>query len=158
MSQSRDGRKSVPHVVSVSGNMDRGVMAFLSNSLQQLIREDGKKRQQQRKVMLLHISSDACSYLFFFFCHYLTSYLLFQVLKLHPVLAPVKVALDIGKGATVELRQVSVHSVIPSTHKGKSNGLNMSCRSVRAFCRSSLKLRSLHGLDILKLCQHHWSI
>lgn len=75
--QSRDGRKSVPHVVSVSGNMDRGVMAFLSNSLQQLIREDGKKRQQQRKV-----------------------------LKLHPVLAPVKVALDIGKGATVELRQI----------------------------------------------------
>ncbi|XP_038133962.1 DNA polymerase subunit gamma-2, mitochondrial [Cyprinodon tularosa] len=75
--QSRDGRKSVPHVVSVSGNMDRGVLAFLSNSLQQLRREDGKKRLQQRKV-----------------------------LKLHPVLAPVKVALDIGKGATVELRQV----------------------------------------------------
>uniref|UniRef100_A0A3Q2D356 Polymerase (DNA directed), gamma 2, accessory subunit n=1 Tax=Cyprinodon variegatus TaxID=28743 RepID=A0A3Q2D356_CYPVA len=73
----RDGRKSVPHVVSVSGNIDRGVLAFLSNSLQQLRREDSKKRLQQRKV-----------------------------LKLHPVLAPVKVALDIGKGATVELRQV----------------------------------------------------
>uniref|UniRef100_A0A3Q2E824 Polymerase (DNA directed), gamma 2, accessory subunit n=1 Tax=Cyprinodon variegatus TaxID=28743 RepID=A0A3Q2E824_CYPVA len=76
-SQFRDGRKSVPHVVSVSGNIDRGVLAFLSNSLQQLRREDSKKRLQQRKV-----------------------------LKLHPVLAPVKVALDIGKGATVELRQV----------------------------------------------------
>ncbi|KAM4594044.1 DNA polymerase subunit gamma-2 isoform 2-T2 [Fundulus diaphanus] len=75
--QSRDGRKSIPHVVSVCGNMDRGVMAFLSNSLQQLRREDGKKRLQHRKV-----------------------------LKIHPVLAPVKVALDIGKGATVELRQV----------------------------------------------------
>ncbi|PWA32734.1 hypothetical protein CCH79_00012521 [Gambusia affinis] len=75
--QTRDGRKSIPHVVSVSGNMDRGAMAFLSNSLQQLRREDGKKRLQQRKV-----------------------------LKLHPVLAPVKVALDVGKGATVELRQV----------------------------------------------------
>ncbi|XP_014893467.1 DNA polymerase subunit gamma-2, mitochondrial isoform X1 [Poecilia latipinna] len=75
--QTRDGRKSVPHVVSVSGNMDRGAMAFLSNSLQELRREDGKKRLQQRKV-----------------------------LKLHPVLAPVKVALDVGKGATVEMRQI----------------------------------------------------
>lgn len=28
------------------------------------------------------------------------------MLKLHPVLAPVKVALEIGRGATVELRQV----------------------------------------------------
>ncbi|XP_014893475.1 DNA polymerase subunit gamma-2, mitochondrial isoform X2 [Poecilia latipinna] len=100
--QTRDGRKSVPHVVSVSGNMDRGAMAFLSNSLQELRREDGKKRLQQRKV-----------------------------LKLHPVLAPVKVALDVGKGATVEMR------------------------SVRASCRSFWKLRSLRGLDILKLCRHH---
>ncbi|XP_012713822.2 DNA polymerase subunit gamma-2, mitochondrial [Fundulus heteroclitus] len=75
--QSRDGRKSIPHVVSVSGNMDRGVMAFLSNSLQLLRREDSKKRLQHRKV-----------------------------LKIHPVLAPVKVALDTGKGATMELRQV----------------------------------------------------
>ncbi|XP_054459865.1 DNA polymerase subunit gamma-2, mitochondrial [Anoplopoma fimbria] len=75
--QWRDGRKSVPHVVSVTGNMDRGVMAFLSNSLQQLKREDRKQKLLRRKV-----------------------------LKLHPVLAPVKVALDIGRGATVELRQV----------------------------------------------------
>uniref|UniRef100_A0A1A7XQG0 Leucine rich repeat containing 8 family, member E n=1 Tax=Iconisemion striatum TaxID=60296 RepID=A0A1A7XQG0_9TELE len=75
--QCRDGRKSVPHVVSVSGNMDRGLMAFLSNSLQQLKREDGRKKLQQRRV-----------------------------LKLHPTLAPIKVALDISKGATMELRQV----------------------------------------------------
>lgn len=75
--QCRDGRKSVPHVVSVTGNMDRGVMAFLSNSLQQLMKEDGKQKLLRRKV-----------------------------LKLHPVLAPVKVALDIGRGATMELRQV----------------------------------------------------
>ncbi|XP_061584779.1 DNA polymerase subunit gamma-2, mitochondrial-like [Cololabis saira] len=75
--QCRDGRKTVPHVISVSGNMDRGATAFLSNSLQQLSKEDGKKRLQHRKV-----------------------------LKLHPVLAPVKVALDIGRGGTVELRQV----------------------------------------------------
>ncbi|XP_026158690.1 DNA polymerase subunit gamma-2, mitochondrial isoform X2 [Mastacembelus armatus] len=75
--QCRDGRKSVPHVVSVTGNMDRGLMALLSNSLQQMKREDSKQKLQQRKV-----------------------------LKLHPVLAPVKVALDIGRGGTVELRQV----------------------------------------------------
>ncbi|XP_073325771.1 DNA polymerase subunit gamma-2 [Pagrus major] len=74
---SRDGHKSVPHVVSVTGNMDRGVMAFLSNSLQQLKKEDSKQKLHQRKV-----------------------------LKLHPVLAPVKVALDIGRGGTMELRQV----------------------------------------------------
>ncbi|XP_042340694.1 DNA polymerase subunit gamma-2, mitochondrial [Plectropomus leopardus] len=75
--QCQDGRKSIPHVVSVTGNMDRGVMAFLSNSLQQLRKQDSKQKLHQRKV-----------------------------LKLHPVLAPVKVALDIGRGATVELRQV----------------------------------------------------
>ncbi|XP_024146145.1 DNA polymerase subunit gamma-2, mitochondrial isoform X3 [Oryzias melastigma] len=75
--QCRDGQKSVPHVVSISGNMDRGVMAFLSNSLQQLKREEGRQKLQQRKV-----------------------------LKLHPVLAPVKVALNIGRGPAVELRQV----------------------------------------------------
>ncbi|KAK5865880.1 hypothetical protein PBY51_020115 [Eleginops maclovinus] len=75
--QCRDGRKSIPHVISVTGNMDRGVMAFLSNSLQQLKKEESKQKMLQRKV-----------------------------LKLHPVLAPVKVALDIGRGTTVELRQV----------------------------------------------------
>ncbi|XP_033478929.1 DNA polymerase subunit gamma-2 [Epinephelus lanceolatus] len=75
--QCRDGRKSVPHVISITGNMDRGVLAFLANSLQQLRKEDSKQKVHQRKV-----------------------------LKLHPVLAPVKVALDIGRGATVELRQV----------------------------------------------------
>lgn len=57
--------------------MDRGMLAFLSNSLQQHKKDNSKQKLQQRRV-----------------------------LKLHPVLAPVKVALDIGKGATVELRQV----------------------------------------------------
>lgn len=75
--QCRDSRRSVPHVVSVTGNMDRGVMAFLSNSYQTHKKESSKQRLQQR-----------------------------QVLKLHPVLAPVKVALYIGRRATVELRQV----------------------------------------------------
>lgn len=75
--QYRDGRRSIPHVVSVTANMDRGAMAFLSNSLQQLKREESKQKLHQRKV-----------------------------LKLHPVLVPIKVALNIGRGATVELRQI----------------------------------------------------
>lgn len=75
--QCRDGRKSVPHVVTVTANMDRGVMAFLLNSLQHQQREDSKRKLHQRKV-----------------------------LKLHPILTPIKVALDIGRGSTMELRQV----------------------------------------------------
>ncbi|KAJ3614255.1 hypothetical protein NHX12_017829 [Muraenolepis orangiensis] len=78
--QCRDGRKLViPHVVSVVSNMDRGMMAYMHNSLQLLKKHDGKQKlyQSQRKV-----------------------------LKLHPVLAPVKVALEMGRGATLELRQV----------------------------------------------------
>ncbi|XP_076148975.1 DNA polymerase subunit gamma-2 [Alosa pseudoharengus] len=76
--QCKDGRKLVvPHVVAVNGNMDRGVLAYLFNSLQLEKKGSGKQRIHQRKV-----------------------------LKLHPTLAPVKVALDMGKGATMELRQV----------------------------------------------------
>ncbi|KAM9818988.1 DNA polymerase subunit gamma-2, mitochondrial [Syngnathus typhle] len=75
--QSRDGRKSIPHVVSITGNVNRGLLAFLSNSLQLHKREDTKQKLQQRKV-----------------------------LKLHPLLAPVKVALGISRGATMELRKV----------------------------------------------------
>lgn len=51
MLQCQDGHKAVPHVVSVIGNMDRGMMAFLSNSLQQLNKDNGKQKLQQRKVM-----------------------------------------------------------------------------------------------------------
>ncbi|KAI4894848.1 hypothetical protein NFI96_018293 [Prochilodus magdalenae] len=76
--QCRDGRKSVvPHVLSISSNMDRGVQAFLFNSLQHVQKEDSRQRLYQRKV-----------------------------LKLHPSLAPVKIALDMGRGPTFELRQV----------------------------------------------------
>ncbi|XP_061684821.1 DNA polymerase subunit gamma-2, mitochondrial isoform X19 [Syngnathoides biaculeatus] len=75
--KSRDGQKSVAHIVSITGNIDRGLLAFLSNSLQLHNREDIKQKLHQRKV-----------------------------LKLHPLLAPVKVALGIGRGATMELRQV----------------------------------------------------
>ncbi|KAK7929881.1 hypothetical protein WMY93_006276 [Mugilogobius chulae] len=75
--QCRDGRKSVPHVVTLTANMDQGVMAFLFNSLQCQQKEDSKRKVHQRKV-----------------------------LKLHPALTPFKVALEIGKGSTTELRQV----------------------------------------------------
>uniref|UniRef100_A0A4W5RRM5 DNA polymerase gamma 2, accessory subunit n=1 Tax=Hucho hucho TaxID=62062 RepID=A0A4W5RRM5_9TELE len=76
--QCLDGRKSVvPYAISVTGNLERGVLAYLYNSLQQVKKVDSKQRPQQRKV-----------------------------LKLHPILSPVKVALDMGRGATVELRQV----------------------------------------------------
>ncbi|XP_059804308.1 DNA polymerase subunit gamma-2, mitochondrial isoform X2 [Hypanus sabinus] len=76
--QGRDGRKTVvPHVLSVSGNLDRGVMAILFDSLQLTEKIDSKLRTSQKKV-----------------------------LKLHPFLAPFKVAMDMGKGPTVELRQV----------------------------------------------------
>lgn len=75
--QCRDGRKSVPHLVTVTANMDRGVLAFLFNSLQHQKKEDSKRKLHQRKV-----------------------------LKLHPILTPIKVALDIGRGSAMELRQV----------------------------------------------------
>ncbi|XP_071307321.1 DNA polymerase subunit gamma-2 isoform X8 [Agelaius tricolor] len=74
----RDGRKNViPHVLSVNGNLDRGVLAYLFDSLQVVENPLTAKKNSQRKV-----------------------------LKLHPCLAPLKVALDVGKGPTTELRQV----------------------------------------------------
>ncbi|KAJ8264113.1 hypothetical protein GJAV_G00145330 [Gymnothorax javanicus] len=76
--QCRDGRKFVvPHVISVCSNMDRGVLAYLQNSLQEVKKTDLKQRVYTRKV-----------------------------LKLHPSLAPVKVALDMSRGPTMDLRQV----------------------------------------------------
>ncbi|XP_057194699.1 DNA polymerase subunit gamma-2, mitochondrial isoform X3 [Triplophysa rosa] len=74
--QCRDGRKVVvPHVISISGDMDKGMLAYLFNSLKQLKKTDSKQKQQ-------------------------------TVLKLHPTLTPVKVALDMGRGSNSELRQV----------------------------------------------------
>ncbi|KAF5897777.1 DNA polymerase subunit gamma-2, mitochondrial, partial [Clarias magur] len=76
--QCRDGKRLVvPHVISLSANVDRGLLAVLFNSLQHIEKVDSKQRLHQRTV-----------------------------LKLHPALAPVKVALDMGKGSTSELRQV----------------------------------------------------
>ncbi|XP_061779096.2 DNA polymerase subunit gamma-2 [Nerophis lumbriciformis] len=66
-------RKSIPHVVSITGRVERGLLAFLCNSLHLHKREDARQR---------------------------------KMLKLHPLLAPIKVALGIGRGATMELRQV----------------------------------------------------
>ncbi|XP_044533117.1 DNA polymerase subunit gamma-2, mitochondrial [Gracilinanus agilis] len=74
----RDGRKNVvPQVLSVSGDLDQGVLAYLYDSLQLTDKSFVGKKYLQRKV-----------------------------LKLHPCLAPVKVALDMGRGPTMELRQI----------------------------------------------------
>lgn len=49
--QGRDGRKNViPHVLSVSGNLDRGVLAYLFDSLQLAENPLTKKKIAQRKV------------------------------------------------------------------------------------------------------------
>ncbi|KAE8577432.1 hypothetical protein XENTR_v10004566 [Xenopus tropicalis] len=77
--KARDGRKwVVPHVLWVSGDLDRGLLAYLSDALQQTEGPPVRGRYQQR-----------------------------EVLKLHPTLAPIKVAVDMGKGPTGELRLVS---------------------------------------------------
>ncbi|XP_006833647.1 PREDICTED: DNA polymerase subunit gamma-2, mitochondrial [Chrysochloris asiatica] len=74
----RDGRKNViPCVLSINGDLDRGMLAYLYDSLQLTENSFTRKKHLHRKV-----------------------------LKLHPCLAPVKVALDVGKGPAVELRQV----------------------------------------------------
>ncbi|XP_013358629.1 PREDICTED: DNA polymerase subunit gamma-2, mitochondrial isoform X2 [Chinchilla lanigera] len=74
----RDGRKMVvPSVVSVSGDLDQGMLAYLYDSFQLTENSFARKKSLHRKV-----------------------------LKLHPCLAPIKVALDVGRGPTVELRQV----------------------------------------------------
>ncbi|XP_036925903.1 DNA polymerase subunit gamma-2, mitochondrial isoform X2 [Sturnira hondurensis] len=74
----RDGRKSVvPSVLSINGDLDRGMLAYLYDSFQLTENSFTRKKNLHRKV-----------------------------LKLHPCLAPIKVALDMGRGPAVELRQV----------------------------------------------------
>ncbi|XP_006886339.1 PREDICTED: DNA polymerase subunit gamma-2, mitochondrial [Elephantulus edwardii] len=74
----RDGRKNVvPCVLSINGDLDRGMLAYLYDSFQLTENSFTRKKHLHRKV-----------------------------LKLHPCLAPVKVAVDVGRGPTVELRQV----------------------------------------------------
>ncbi|TRY78977.1 hypothetical protein DNTS_014731, partial [Danionella cerebrum] len=78
--QCRDGRKSVvPHIISISADLDRGMQAFLVNSLQLHTHSESKQKLHQRTV-----------------------------LKLHAALTPVKVALDVGQGPISELRQVQM--------------------------------------------------
>uniref|UniRef100_A0A7M4DYW2 DNA polymerase gamma 2, accessory subunit n=1 Tax=Crocodylus porosus TaxID=8502 RepID=A0A7M4DYW2_CROPO len=75
--RARDGRKNVvPHVLSVTGNLDQGVLAYLCDSLQLAESSLGKKTSQR------------------------------QVLKLHPCLTPIKVAVDMGRGPAMDLRQI----------------------------------------------------
>lgn len=74
----RDGRKNVvPSVLSINGDLDRGMLAYLYDSFQLTENSFTRKKNLHRKV-----------------------------LKLHPCLAPIKVALDVGRGPAVELRQV----------------------------------------------------
>ncbi|XP_038183768.1 DNA polymerase subunit gamma-2, mitochondrial isoform X1 [Arvicola amphibius] len=76
--QGRDGRRNTaPCVLSVNGDLDLGTLAYIYDSFQLTENSFARKKSLQRKV-----------------------------LKLHPCLAPIKVALDAGKGPTVELRQV----------------------------------------------------
>ncbi|XP_035311384.1 DNA polymerase subunit gamma-2, mitochondrial isoform X1 [Cricetulus griseus] len=76
--QGRDGRKNViPCVLSINGDLDLGTLAYICDSFQLTENSFARKKSLQRKV-----------------------------LKLHPCLAPIKVALDVGKGPTAELRQV----------------------------------------------------
>ncbi|CAO2645813.1 DNA polymerase subunit gamma-2, mitochondrial [Lemmus lemmus] len=76
--QGRDGRKGVvPCVLSVNADLDRGTLAYIYDSFQLTESSFARKKSLQRKV-----------------------------LKLHPCLAPIKVALDVGKGPAAELRQV----------------------------------------------------
>ncbi|KAM3922012.1 DNA polymerase subunit gamma-2 [Leptodactylus fuscus] len=74
----RDGRKSViPHTVCLSGDLDRGLLAYLSDALHCTENLSPRGKEQLRTV-----------------------------LKIHPSLAPIKVAVDLGKGPAVDLRLV----------------------------------------------------
>lgn len=106
-SQCKDGKKAVvPHVLSLRANMDRGMLAVLFNSLQKVQRVDSKQRQQQRMVSKCAWLLEIIFYLWIIIYCAKTFICCFQVLKLHPTLAPVKVAVDMGRGSTTELRQV----------------------------------------------------
>lgn len=63
--QCRDGKKIVmPHVLSLSANVDRGVLAFLFNSLQHIQKVDSKQRLHQRTVR--QYASDSSLFAFTF--------------------------------------------------------------------------------------------
>lgn len=52
--QGRDGRKTViPHILSMSGNLDYGVLAYLCDCMQLAENSLTKKKTSQRKVINL---------------------------------------------------------------------------------------------------------
>ncbi|KAM5135274.1 DNA polymerase subunit gamma-2 [Mantella aurantiaca] len=74
----RDGRKSViPHAVWLSSDVERGLLAYLSDALQVTGKSASQGKDQRRTV-----------------------------LRIHPSLAPIKVAVDLGKGPAADLRLV----------------------------------------------------
>lgn len=74
----RDGRKSIiPHVLWLSSDLERGLLAYLHDALHLSENLSPRGKEQQRTV-----------------------------LKIHPSLAPIKVAVDLGKGPAVDLRLV----------------------------------------------------
>lgn len=174
MLQSHKGRKTVPHVVSVTGNMDRGLMAFLSNSLQLLRREDGRRRLQQRNV------KKKCSHFF-----NLIVILFCDATQLLTLISGAEVTSSVGASQSSSRHREGAHY---GAETGKKNikiwivvflipgndlhvigsvqncllihghwGDNLFCRSVRAFFKSFWRLRSLRGLGIWRQCRHQWS-
>ncbi|XP_069807669.1 DNA polymerase subunit gamma-2 isoform X1 [Dendropsophus ebraccatus] len=74
----RDGRKSViPHVVWLSSDLERALLAYLSDALHMPENLSPRWKEHLRTV-----------------------------LRIHPSLAPIKVAVDLGKGPAVDLRLV----------------------------------------------------
>lgn len=58
--QGRDGRKNVvPHILSVSGNLDCGVLAYLCDGMQLAENASTRKKALQRKVtfLLMHMQA-----------------------------------------------------------------------------------------------------
>lgn len=50
----RDGRKNVvPYVLSISGNLDRGMLAYLYDSFQLTESSFSRKKNLHRKVLLI---------------------------------------------------------------------------------------------------------
>lgn len=59
----RDGRKNViPHVLSMNGNLDRGVLAYLFDSLQLVENPLTARKNSQRKVISCRICDKSLKY------------------------------------------------------------------------------------------------
>ncbi|XP_018424770.1 PREDICTED: LOW QUALITY PROTEIN: DNA polymerase subunit gamma-2, mitochondrial [Nanorana parkeri] len=94
--QGRDGRKSVvPHAVWLSSDVERGLLAYLSDAMQVM---ESPAPQDQRRT----------------------------VLKIHPLLTPVKVAVDMGRGRAAELRLVCTRFQVCEGLCGELRGCGIS--------------------------------